>query len=191
MGLHTIIKKQRRKEKEIRILMLLSGLDNAGKSTIVKKICGEDVMTISPTVGFNIKTLIWGSFKLNIWDVGGQRVLRGYWRNYFEYTDAIVWTVDLTDRVRLKEGCNALRQLLKEDRLLGTTLLILGNKCDIESAMEIEELKLIKCLEVEKIIYHRYNIFKISAISGMMVYDAFKWLVEEIENKKYKLSSWK
>ncbi|CCJ30845.1 unnamed protein product [Pneumocystis jirovecii] len=187
MGLHTIIKKQKRKEKEIRILML--GLDNAGKSTIVKKISGEDVMTISPTVGFNIKTLIWGPFKLNIWDIGGQRVLRGYWRNYFEYTDAIVWTVDLTDRIRLSEGCSALKQLLKEDRLLGTILLILGNKCDIESAMEIEELKLY--LEVEKITSHKYNVFKISAMSGIMVYEAFKWLIEEIENKKYRMLSWK
>ncbi|QSL65395.1 hypothetical protein MERGE_002705 [Pneumocystis wakefieldiae] len=113
MGLYTIIKKQRRKEKEIRILML--GLDNAGKSTIVKKISGEDVTTISPTVGFNIKTLIWGCYKLNIWDIGGQKVLRGYWRNYFEFTDAIVWTVDLSDRMRVKECCQVLKILLKED----------------------------------------------------------------------------
>jgi ADP-ribosylation factor-like protein 2 len=34
-----------------------SGLDNAGKTTIVKKIMGEDVSTVSPTLGFNIKTI--------------------------------------------------------------------------------------------------------------------------------------
>lgn len=34
-----------------------SGLDNAGKTTILKKFNGEDVDTISPTLGFNIKTL--------------------------------------------------------------------------------------------------------------------------------------
>lgn len=33
------------------------GLDNAGKTTILKKFNGEDVHTISPTLGFNIKTL--------------------------------------------------------------------------------------------------------------------------------------
>ncbi|KAG5437564.1 hypothetical protein PCANB_000992 [Pneumocystis canis] len=183
MGLYTIIKKQKRKEKEVRILML--GLDNAGKSTIVKKICGEDVMTVSPTVGFNIKTLIWDCFKLNLWDIGGQRVLRGYWRNYFESTDAIIWTIDLTDRLRLKEGCIALKQLLKEDRLLGTTLLVLGNKCDIESAMNINELKMY--LELEEITTHSYNIFRISAISGEMLYDAFEWLIQDIKNKKYRM----
>lgn len=34
-----------------------SGLDNAGKTTIVKRLNGEDITTISPTLGFNIKTM--------------------------------------------------------------------------------------------------------------------------------------
>ena len=34
-----------------------SGLDNAGKTTIVKKIMGEDVNSVSPTLGFIIKTI--------------------------------------------------------------------------------------------------------------------------------------
>lgn len=33
------------------------GLDNAGKTTILKKFNGEDIDEISPTLGFNIKTL--------------------------------------------------------------------------------------------------------------------------------------
>ena len=41
----------------VRTLTLPSGLDNAGKTTILKKFNGEDIDTISPTLGFNIKTL--------------------------------------------------------------------------------------------------------------------------------------
>lgn len=33
------------------------GLDNAGKTTILKKFNGENINTIEPTLGFNIKTL--------------------------------------------------------------------------------------------------------------------------------------
>ena len=33
------------------------GLDNAGKTTIVKQIMMEDVTTVSPTLGFIIKTI--------------------------------------------------------------------------------------------------------------------------------------
>lgn len=37
-----------------------SGLDNAGKTTILKKLNGEDINGISPTLGFNIKTFVHG-----------------------------------------------------------------------------------------------------------------------------------
>lgn len=53
MGLLSILRKLKEKEKDVRILML--GLDNAGKTTILKKFNGEDINTISPTLGFNIK----------------------------------------------------------------------------------------------------------------------------------------
>ena len=39
------------------VLRAVSGLDNAGKTTILKKFIGEDISTISPTFGFNIKTV--------------------------------------------------------------------------------------------------------------------------------------
>lgn len=44
------------KEREFRILFL--GLDNAGKSTVIKKVNGEPIDTISPTLGFDIKTFL-------------------------------------------------------------------------------------------------------------------------------------
>ena len=48
-------------------------------------------------------------------DVGGQRTLRPYWRNYFEQTDAIVWVVDSGDRLRIKDCKSELHALLTED----------------------------------------------------------------------------
>ena len=47
----SIVKKTKEKEKEMRLLIL--GLDNAGKTTIIKKFNGEDIDKISPTLGFN------------------------------------------------------------------------------------------------------------------------------------------
>ena len=51
MGLISILKKLKEKEKEVRLLML--GLDNAGKTTILKKFNGEDINEIAPTLGEN------------------------------------------------------------------------------------------------------------------------------------------
>ena len=42
--------------------------------------------------GFNIKTVQSSGFRLNVWDIGGQRKIRPYWKNYFENTDVLVST---------------------------------------------------------------------------------------------------
>ncbi|KAJ9088349.1 ADP-ribosylation factor-like protein 2, variant 2 [Entomophthora muscae] len=139
MGLLTILRKLQLKEKEIRILML--GLDNAGKTTILKKINGEPTDTISPTLGFNIKTFIHGDYKLNFWDVGGQKSLRSYWKNYFENTDGLVWVIDATDRQRLSDCKKELFDLLNQERLVGATLLVLANKQDISGALSSKEIR--------------------------------------------------
>jgi ADP-ribosylation factor-like protein 2 len=41
------------------------GLDNAGKTTIVKKIMNEDVNSVSPTLGFIIKTIEYDGYILS------------------------------------------------------------------------------------------------------------------------------
>lgn len=57
---------------------------------MLKKLASEDIAHITPTQGFNIKSVQSEGFKLNVWDIGGQRKIRPYWRNYFENTDVLV-----------------------------------------------------------------------------------------------------
>jgi len=45
--------------------------------------------------GFNIKTVQSAGFRLNVWDIGGQRKIRPYWKNYFENTDVLVSALSL------------------------------------------------------------------------------------------------
>lgn len=126
MGLINIIKKLRKSEKEIRILVL--GLDNAGKTTILKTLSNEDIKNITPTHGFNIRNLSHEGFKLSVWDVGGQKALRPYWANYYENTDALVYVIDSSDSKRLKEAGEELENLLGEKSLANVPLLIFANK---------------------------------------------------------------
>lgn len=58
---------------------------------------------------------VFSRFKLNIWDVGGQKSLRSYWRNYFESTDGLVWVVDSADRLRMEDCRQELSVLLQEE----------------------------------------------------------------------------
>ena len=48
-------------------------------------------------------------------DVGGQKTLRSYWRNYFEKTDTLIWVVDATDRLRIDDCRDELGKLLLEE----------------------------------------------------------------------------
>jgi len=86
MGLLTLLRKLKKNDNEARVLVL--GLDNAGKTTILKKLSDEDIKHIAPTQGFNIKSLMQDEFKLNVWDIGGQKSIRPYWRNYFDQVDS-------------------------------------------------------------------------------------------------------
>ena len=56
MGLLNLLRTLKRDDKEARILVL--GLDNAGKTTILKALSEESIDTIMPTQGFNIKSLV-------------------------------------------------------------------------------------------------------------------------------------
>ncbi|KAF7354857.1 GTP-binding protein [Mycena sanguinolenta] len=161
-----------------------SGLDNAGKTTILKKLNGEDILSVSPTLGFNIKTFAHGNYTLNIWDVGGQRTLRPYWRNYFEQTDALVWVVDSGDRLRMKDCKDELHSLLLEDvslsssfaaeiapfdgifmqRLAGASLLVFANKQDLQGSMTDVEIR--DALDLRSIKSHHWKIWSCSAVTG-------------------------
>lgn len=123
MSFLTIVRKARLREHETRVLLL--GLDNAGKTTVLYRLLGESLSEVSPTLGFEIRTVqravphaedVQGhgpdTVTMNVWDVGGQTSLRAYWRNYFESTDAIVWVVDAADGARVSDSEHELCLLL-------------------------------------------------------------------------------
>lgn len=176
MGLLTILKKTKEKEREVRLLML--GLDNAGKTTILKKYNGEDISSISPTLGFNIKTLEYHGYKLNVWDVGGQTTIRSYWRNYFEQTDGLVWVVDSGDKIRLEDCRKELHQLLLQERLAGASLLVFCNKQDLQGALTVEEIK--EFLQLDNFQTRHWAVVPCSAMTGEGLLEGINWIVGDI-----------
>ena len=178
----------KQKEKEIRLLIL--GLDNAGKTTVLKKFCGEPIDTIEPTLGFNIQTLQHSSsgYNLNLWDVGGQSSIRAYWRNYFESTDGLIWVVDSSDTLRLQLCKEELERLLQHERLAGATLLILANKQDVEGALTVQEIASTLELDTADRYKNRHwNIQPCSAVTGLGLVEAMDWMVEDIGNRIFLL----
>lgn len=194
------------KEKQIRLLMV--GLDNAGKTTVVKALAGEEVDEVPPTLGFNIKTLthrgcassrpLWllprvsvteggmsRRYTLNIWDVGGQRTLRPYWRNYFEETEGLVWVVDSTDEGRLEACRDELHALLGEEKLAGASLVVFANKQDVPDSISTERIADI--LRLDRIGNRHCRVVACSAMTGEGLRDGFDWIVDDVGGRIFLL----
>lgn len=186
MGLLTIIRKSAHKERQLRILFL--GLDNSGKSTIVKRLlAAPDWDKLSPTLGFGIHSLCLDGYTLNLWDIGGQRTLRPYWRNYFERTDGLVWVIDSYDAERMQECKEELWNLVvHEDRLTSCSLLVLANKQDIPGAMSLEQIS--NALDLDELAKTRGSVAKIlecSAVDQVGYDQGLKWIVADCQSRLY------
>ncbi|KAK5740956.1 ADP-ribosylation factor-like protein 2 [Elasticomyces elasticus] len=79
-------------------------------------------------------------------DVGGQKTLRTYWKNYFEKTDTLIWVVDATDRERLDDCRQELKGLLVQERLMGASLLVFKNKSDVSGCMTEDDIREVRVL---------------------------------------------
>ncbi|KAL8814172.1 MAG: hypothetical protein Q9223_006585 [Gallowayella weberi] len=86
--------------------LLLLGLDNAGKTTLLSAIkslynTSPNTPAIAqktvPTVGQNVSTIELPDMYLKIWDIGGQLSLRNLWKSYYASAHAVIFVVDSTD----------------------------------------------------------------------------------------------
>lgn len=126
-----------------------------------------------------------------MWDVGGQRSLRAYWRNYFEATDGLIWVVDATDTAqRLDDARLALQALLAEERLAGATLLILGNKQDAPhalSALQVAERLQLNNDENDSLKRRHWQVQPCSAVTGQGLVEGLDWMVQDIASRIFLL----
>lgn len=121
-------------------------------------------------------------FKLNVWDIGGQKAIRPYWRNYFEQTDAMVYVIDSADRKRIEETGLELADLLEEDKLSGVPVIVLANKQDLVTALSPNEVA--DGLNLYSIRDRPWQIQACSAKTGEGLQDGMEWLVKQVRPSK-------
>lgn len=178
MGILDYLMKIRPRSRHAGILML--GLDNSGKTSILKQLSDEDITHVTPTQGFQIKTLIAGGVKLNVWDMGGQRAVRFYWRQYFGEADVVIYVVDGTDQRRIIESKWELDLLLEEEKIAGVPLLIFANKQDLIGALSA--LDVAEVLDLSELRDRRWHIQGCSAKTGEGLNEGISWAVRQIKS---------
>ena len=99
--------------RDTRIIMI--GLDAAGKTTILYKLKLGDVIHSTPTIGFNVESVIYKTLKFNVFDIGGQFRIRQLWHHYYEHTDAIIYVLDRSDDDRFEEARQTLESVLADE----------------------------------------------------------------------------
>jgi ADP-ribosylation factor-like protein 6 len=124
--------------------ILIIGLDNAGKSTLINKLKSKkNNKETVPTIGFNKETFSKKNFNFNVFDMSGQQKYRPLWESYYHLSDAVIFVIDSSDRVRLSIVKYEIEQMLQNADLgPKAPLLFFSNKMDLEYAVkpwEIEE----------------------------------------------------
>ncbi|KAF2143376.1 uncharacterized protein K452DRAFT_268859 [Aplosporella prunicola CBS 121167] len=192
--------------------ILLLGLDNAGKTTLLEQIKAifsaslhPNLKTV-PTVGQNVSTITLPDLYLKIWDVGGQHSLRGLWQSYYASCHAIVFVIDSSDvgdadlaklaeirpdeevDGRLQECRMVLEDVLQNEDTEGVPLLVLANKQDREDCVEVVRIKeglVRKVFEGEKGGSVRDSrVLPCSALTGTGVKEAVDWLCSRVKWNK-------
>uniref|UniRef100_A0A8C1PL24 ADP-ribosylation factor-like protein 14 n=1 Tax=Cyprinus carpio TaxID=7962 RepID=A0A8C1PL24_CYPCA len=111
--------------------VIIVGLDNAGKTTILYQFLTKEAVQTSPTIGSNVEEIAVKKTRFLVWDIGGQESLRATWNSY---------NILLTDRERLTVTKEELHRMLAHEELQNASVLVLANKQDMKNSMSAAEI---------------------------------------------------
>ena len=164
------------------------GSDNFEGSAVSNNPGDSTVSTVSNNPDASTVSTVSTTFQLHLWDIGGQRGIRSYWRNYFEETDGLVFVIDAAAPQRFSESLQELSTLLGQDRLANASILVLANKRDCPGAIPPERIE--ESLKLNGLLGDidgktHWRLVGCSAITGQNVGKALNWLVNDISTRLY------
>lgn len=157
-------------EDPSKIIML--GLDNAGKTTILYKLKLNEVVSSIPTLGFNVETVTpCKGVTFTVWDVGGQDRIRQLWKHYYSGTEGLVYVVDSSDTHRIAEAKEELFGILNSPEMPASCpIVVIANKRDMPNAMKPSAI--IDAMDLRSLRNRKWHIQACCAPSGEGIYEA-------------------
>lgn len=160
--------------------IIIVGLDNAGKTTILYQFLMNEVVHTSPTIGSNVEEVRWKNLHFVMWDIGGQESLRQAWSTYYSSTHFLIVVIDSTDRERLNVTKEELYKMLGHEDLKKAGVLIYANKQDVKGSMSATEIT--QHLNLTSIKDHGWHIQACCALTGEGLYQGLEWISSQIQN---------
>ncbi|CAH1788425.1 unnamed protein product [Owenia fusiformis] len=159
--------------------VIIVGLDNAGKTTILYQFLMNEVVHTSPTIGSNVEEVVWKNIHFLMWDIGGQESLRSSWNTYYTNAEFIILVIDSTDRERLMITREELYRMLSNEELRKAAVLIFANKQDIKGCMSPAEIS--QQLNLTSIKDHGHHIQACCGLTGEGLYLGLEWIANQLK----------
>ncbi len=189
------------------IKIIVSGLDNAGKTSILTALdkkydFHKDIIALTPTIRVEYHTTYFLNKKVIFWDCGGQTQYRELYEKkqeiYFDGTDLMLFIIDIQDKERYETSLEYLDMILQHFNRnnMDVPLIISFHKFDPEirtNGVYIEEIEslrenILKKYSNFKVLFQQTSIYDLISIVqlvsyGLSVFDEkFFDLSELLEN---------
>ncbi|XP_014667065.1 PREDICTED: ADP-ribosylation factor-like protein 5B [Priapulus caudatus] len=159
--------------------VIIVGLDNAGKTTILYQFLMDEVVHTSPTIGSNVEEVTWKNIRFLMWDIGGQESIRAAWHTYYANTEVVILVIDCTDRERLSLVKEEFYNMLANEDLVKSVVLVYANKQDVKGSMTAAEIS--KYLNLTSIKAHTWHIQACCALTGEGLNSGLEWVCSKIK----------
>jgi small GTP-binding protein len=159
---------------------VLIGLEDGGKTCILRKLYRGECGSTVPTTGCNERDFDYKSVNWTLTDIGGE--LRMLWRLFYNRgAQGLIFVVDSNDADRIDEAREELHKLLDVDVLKDTVLLVYANKQDLPGAIKPQGL--VDLLKLESVTNRAWHIQGTCAMTGDGLYEGLDWVLEQINKK--------
>ncbi|EEC45225.1 predicted protein, partial [Phaeodactylum tricornutum CCAP 1055/1] len=160
--------------------LLLLGLDNAGKTTLLHRLRTGDIRHFPPTDRPSQEYFRYGNVSFQAWDLGGHEAVRHLWEDYVStQVSAVFFMIDATDDGRVEEAAYELDALIGEQLVKDIPVAVLLNKCD-EEERALTSADICRRIEYDNLAQtqgtDKMAVFRISVLKGEGYQDAFRWI---------------
>ena len=166
-------------DKKIQVLIL--GLEQTGKSTLLKRIVDaaratREEFQIETTNGFNYvnRTLSNGNV-FNIWDLGGDKVNKDFWPIFYRTLNVklVIYVIELTEQETILTSLQDLVILMNEESLKEANFYIIFN-CIMPKTQDFKESDFKKKVELIISRIKEYPIFRFNERLRYLIIDIKK-----------------
>jgi len=171
------------------IKIIIAGLDNAGKTSILTALnkkynFHKDIISLTPTIRVDYQATEFLKNRVVFWDMGGQEQYRKLYEDkqevYFTDTDLLIYIVDIQDTERIETSLAYLDMILKnfKKNKIDVPLIISFHKFDPEFMGNEEVIERIEALREQilnlypsfKILFQQTSIYDIISIVQLISY---------------------